>query len=124
MAGAEYQFPITQCDVPPERRATLEAFRSKRKEWVTWLDDDEHHAIWTTLSSLVWNDVSFRTLAQIALDNEKSSLRNSLVADAVINGHVATQNSCDTSAHGHRARKHLIAPVAHGNAQQFRAVHP
>ena len=91
MASSEYQFSIAQCDVPPERRSVLEAFRAKRSEWVIWLDDDEHHAIWSTLSSLIWNDVSFRTLAQVALDNEQSSLRNSLVAEHVINGHVATQ---------------------------------
>ena len=27
---ADYQFPIAQCDVPVERRPTLEAYRAKR----------------------------------------------------------------------------------------------
>jgi hypothetical protein len=91
MARADYEYSITQCDVPTERRGALESFRAKRKQWVTWLDNDEHHAIWTTLSSMVWNDVSFRVLAQMALDDNESSLRNSLVAEHVINGQVATQ---------------------------------
>lgn len=86
-----YQFPIIQCDVPQERRATLESYRAKRREWLAWLDTDEHHAIWTTISGMVWTDVSFRTLAQFAAEDEKSCLSNTLVAEQIINGHVATQ---------------------------------
>lgn len=91
MSRVAYQYSLKQCEVPPERRSRLESFRSKRQHWVNWLDEDEHHAIWTTLSSMVWSDVSFRTLAQLATDNDKSSLGNSLIAEQLINGYVATQ---------------------------------
>ncbi|MGF6312579.1 hypothetical protein ABIB82_006472 [Bradyrhizobium sp. i1.8.4] len=86
-----YLFRIIQCDVPQERRAALEAYRAKRREWLAWLDTDEHHAIWTTISGMVWTDVSFRTLAQFAAEDETSCLSNTLVAEQIISGHVATQ---------------------------------
>src|SRR5450759_4513631 len=87
----DYQYAIGQCDVPPERRSSLETYRAKRRQWLEWLDTDEHHAIWTNVSALVWNDVSFRTLAQLAVDNPESCLGNTLVAEKLINGHGATQ---------------------------------
>ena len=88
---SDYQFPLSECDVPQERRAALEAYRDKRREWVNWLDEDRDHAIWTTISGMVWSDVSFRTLAHLALEDEATSLGNSLLAEQLINGHVATQ---------------------------------
>jgi hypothetical protein len=91
MAKTEYQYSLEKCDVPAERRAAVESFRAKRLNWVSWLDDDEHHAIWTTLSDMVWSDVSFRVLAQLATDNEETCLSNRLIAEQIINGHVATQ---------------------------------
>jgi hypothetical protein len=86
-----YQYAIGQCDVPPERHGALNAFRAKRQQWLEWLDTDEHHAIWTSVSALVWNDVSFRPLVHLAVENPQSSLGNTLVAEKLINGHVATQ---------------------------------
>lgn len=91
MTAEDYQYAIGQCDVPPEGRRALEAYRAKRRQWLEWLDTDEHHAIWTNISALVWNDVSFRTLAQLAIDNPESCLGNTLVGEKLINGHVATQ---------------------------------
>jgi hypothetical protein len=77
--------------VPQERRAVLEAYRAKRQQWLAWLDTDEHHAIWTTISSTVWTDASFRTLTQAAVDGDETCLGNTLLAEQIINGHVATQ---------------------------------
>lgn len=91
MKTEDYQFPISQCDVPPERRAALESYRAKRITWLSWLDNDEHHAIWNAISAMVWADVSFRALTQFAIDDETSCLGNSLVAEQLINGYVATQ---------------------------------
>jgi hypothetical protein len=91
MNAEDYQYAIGQCDVPPERHSALEAYRAKRRQWLEWLDTDEHHAIWTSVLALVWNDVSFRTLAQLAVDNPESCLGNTLVAEKLIDGHVATQ---------------------------------
>jgi hypothetical protein len=93
MKTADYQYPIEQCDVPPERRSALESYRAKRRTWLAWLDTDEHHAIWTAISAMVWTDVSFRALSQFAIDDETSCLGNSLLAEQLINGHVATQCS-------------------------------
>jgi hypothetical protein len=89
--SSAYQYKLNDCDVPAERRQQLEAFRAKRTAWVDWLDHDEHHAIWQTISSMVWNDVSFRTIAHLAIQNEKSPLSNPLVAEQIIQGHVARQ---------------------------------
>jgi hypothetical protein len=85
------KFSLSECDVPPERRPALEAYRAKRRTWLDWIDKDEDHAIWTTLSAMIWNDVSFRTLADLGSNNPNSPLGNSLVAEKLINGHVATQ---------------------------------
>jgi hypothetical protein len=91
MQSGDYKYSVKQCDVPQERHPALEAFRAKRRQWVAWLDTDEHHAIWTTISSMVWNDVSFRTLAQMARDTPDTCLGNSLVAEHIIHGHIARQ---------------------------------
>ena len=91
MRTEDYTFSIPQCDIPPERRAALASYRAKRSTWLSWLDNDEHHAIWDTISAMVWTDVSFRALTQFAIDDETSCLGNPLVAEQLINGHVATQ---------------------------------
>jgi hypothetical protein len=62
-----YKFTINQGDVRPESCPALEAYRAKRLQWIGWLDEDPDHAIQTAISSMVWTDVSFRTLAQLAL---------------------------------------------------------
>jgi hypothetical protein len=87
----EYAYAITQCDVPVERRGALQSFRDKRRLWVSWLDADEHHAIWKTLSDMVWTDVAFKTLTGFAVGNDENALNNPLVVEALLNGHVATQ---------------------------------
>jgi hypothetical protein len=51
--GDDYTYPITQCDVPHERRAALESYRDKRRLRLSWIDKDERHAIWQVLSSMV-----------------------------------------------------------------------
>ena len=86
----EYAYAITQCDVPIERRPALQSFRDKRGLWLSWLDTDEHHAIWTVLSEMVWKEVGFRTLSNLAGD-DANALNNPLVAEALLEGHVATQ---------------------------------
>src|SRR6516162_10057881 len=95
MPSADYKYSIPQCDVLPERRSQLESYRAKRREWLMWLDDDEHHAIWTNLSSMVWTDVSYRTLRRLVIGqedrNETGCLHNSLIAEQIIQGYVARQ---------------------------------
>jgi hypothetical protein len=63
----------------------------KGRVWLSWISDDEHHAIWTTLHSMVWTDVVFKTLTNFAVGNEESALNNQLMVEALLNGHVATQ---------------------------------
>ena len=87
----EYAYTIAQCDVSPDKRAALESFRDKRRVWLSWIDADEHHAIWQVLSSMVWSDASFKTLTHFAIDDEDSALNNSLLAEALLAGHVANQ---------------------------------
>ncbi len=84
-----YKYSIADCDVSDKE--DLERYRAKRTAWVNWLDDDEHHAIWQVLTQMVWNEVSFNTLAGIAEADDDSALNNSLIIEAVLNGHVAMQ---------------------------------
>jgi hypothetical protein len=87
----DYAYPITQCDVTTEKRAKLESYRDKRRLWLSWISTDEHHAIWTVLSSMVWTDVAFRTLTNFAVGDEANALNNHLMVEALLDGHVATQ---------------------------------
>lgn len=89
--GVDYVYPVDQCDVPPERRGALQSYRDRRRVWLSWIETDEHHAIWTVLSSMIWTDVAFKVLSHLAVNNESSALNNSLVAEALIDGQVATQ---------------------------------
>jgi hypothetical protein len=83
------EYKLADCDVT-DRRA-LESYRAKRTTWLSWINTDEHHAIWDVLSGMVWTDVSFRALTQFAIDAENSALQNTLLTEALIGGHVATQ---------------------------------
>ena len=65
----DYKYKLADCDVT-DRRA-LESYRAKRATWLSWINADEHHAIWDVLSGMVWTDVSFRALAQFAIDAER-----------------------------------------------------
>ena len=87
----DYAYPIAQCDVTTGKRAALQSYRDKRRLWLSWIDTDEHHAIWRALSSMVWTDVSLRALTHFAFNDENNGLNNSLLAEALLDGHVATQ---------------------------------
>jgi hypothetical protein len=87
----EYAYTLAQCDVPTERHAALQSYRDKRRLWLSWISTDEHHAIWTVLSSMVWTDVAFKTLTNFAAGDEGNALNNYLLAEALLDGHVATQ---------------------------------
>src|SRR5262249_52418832 len=62
----EYTYTLAQCDVPIERHSVLQSYRDKRRLWLSWISPDEHHAIWTVLSSMVWTDVAFKSLTNFA----------------------------------------------------------
>jgi hypothetical protein len=87
----DYAYPAAQCDVPPERRGALQSYRDKRRLWLSWIDRDEHHAIWSVLTSMVWTDVAFQMLTQFATGDENNPLNNTLIGQALIDGQVATQ---------------------------------
>jgi hypothetical protein len=87
----DYGYSVAQCDIPLERRGALQSYRDKRRLWLSWIDTDEHHAIWRVLSSMVWTDVSFKMLSQFATNDENNALNNTLLGQALIDGHVATQ---------------------------------
>lgn len=87
----DYTYSIDQCDVTAEKRNALQSYRDKRRSWLSWIDTDEQHAIWRVLSSMVWTDVSFKTLTHFAVNDENNGLNNTLLAQALIDGHVATQ---------------------------------
>jgi hypothetical protein len=85
-----YRYDVDQCDVPKDRRSALIRFRDKRREWTSWLETDEHHAIWQALHAMVWTDVAFNALRGFAEDDE-NALNNPLIVEALLKGHLATQ---------------------------------
>jgi hypothetical protein len=87
----DYAYPVAQCDIAANKRGALQSYRDKRRLWLSWIDADEHHAIWRVLSSMIWTDVSFKTLTQFAINDEDNALNNTLLGQALIDGHVATQ---------------------------------
>ena len=87
----EYTYTLAQCDVPIERHSVLQSYRDKRRLWLSWSSTDEHHAIWTVLSSMVWTDVAFKTLTNFAVGDDGNALNNPLMIEALLHGHVATQ---------------------------------
>ena len=87
--AADYDYTTAQCDVSDKR--ALQSYRDKRHLWLSWIGTDEHHAIWTVLSDMVWMVVSFKALTHFAIGDENNGLNNSLLGQALIDGHVATQ---------------------------------
>jgi hypothetical protein len=86
---SSYKYSVADCDVSD--RTGLDKYRAKRAEWVNWLDDDKHHAIWQVLTQMAWNEVGFKTLARIADADQESALNNPLITEAIAQGHVAMQ---------------------------------
>src|SRR5712671_453580 len=84
-----YEFAVEICDV--EDKDALARYREKRTLWLDWLSSDEHHAIGSQISSMVWNDVTFRFLAHTASLDEQSALLNPLLGESLVNGHFAMQ---------------------------------
>jgi hypothetical protein len=87
--AADYEYPTAQCNVTDKR--ALQSYRDKRRLWLSWISTDEHHAIWTVLSSMVWTDVAFKTLTNFAVGDAANALNNHLMIEALLDGHVATQ---------------------------------
>ena len=56
----DYKFTVDQCDVNDKQ--TLEQYRIKRTQWLQWLCGDAHHAIWSQIMAMIWNDMSFALL--------------------------------------------------------------
>lgn len=85
----DYKYSTSECDVIDKH--ALERYRSKRREWLSWIETDKHHAIWKVLHTMIWTDVSFRTLTHLAVGSNNSALHNYLLTDALFSGHIATQ---------------------------------
>jgi hypothetical protein len=51
--NADYKYKLAVCDVADKR--TLESYRAKRATWLSWINTDEHHAIWDVLAGMVWD---------------------------------------------------------------------
>jgi hypothetical protein len=56
----DYGHPIEACDVLDKARLTQ--LREKRKGWISWLRANDPHSIWRQITSLLWDDVLFRTI--------------------------------------------------------------
>lgn len=87
----DYSYSIDQCDATIANREALHSYREKRRMWLSWIDTDEYHAISRVLSSMAWVDVSFRMLRYFAANDDQNCLHNSLLSEALLEGHLATQ---------------------------------
>lgn len=87
--AGDFKFNVADCDV--KDKETLQEYRQKRNQWVNWLEHDESHAILPLIHNMAWNDVAFRFLARVAEQDASSPLRNSLIAESIIDGYFATQ---------------------------------
>ncbi|MGE5475528.1 MAG: hypothetical protein ACM3Q1_02650 [Bacteroidales bacterium] len=84
----------TEPEVDVLDQAALAQYRQKRAEWLHLLNDDEHHAIWSQITNMIWDDASFRILNEArnpALSPNGSSARNALLANIIDRGYVLGQ---------------------------------
>jgi hypothetical protein len=86
-----YDYPVEQCSV--EDRAALIEFRQKRRVWLSWLRTDEHHAIWSQITAMAWNDTVFRVLneARNPVDGEVLSATNGMLGGFINQGYISAQ---------------------------------
>ena len=88
-----YQYPAEECDVLDKER--LRQFRDKRGEWISWLRGHDPHSIWRQITTILWDDVLFRTandLRRQALDHPSENVGfNDAVLRLFDAGFVATQ---------------------------------
>jgi hypothetical protein len=85
--------PVAQCDVH-DRRA-LQAYRSKRYEWIGWLSADSENDIWTQLHRMTWNDAVFRLINEglrlAEHPRRVCAIHNRMLIDFALEGYLANQ---------------------------------
>lgn len=59
----KFGYRAEDCDVVCKER--LWQFRVEKLKWLFWLHDDEHHAIFKQVASLLWDYALFRTLNEL-----------------------------------------------------------
>ncbi|MDF3821995.1 hypothetical protein P3G55_18970 [Leptospira sp. 96542] len=62
MSVTNYQFPVEKCDVPLERRKSLEAYREHRLKCLFQLQGDSDTSVARQVYDLVWHTMMLRTL--------------------------------------------------------------
>ncbi len=88
----EYKFTLDQCDV--NNKQALGEYRTKRTEWLHWLDGDEHHAIWSQIMAMIWNDMTFALLNETRNPNHwKGGIvaLNGMLINFIDQGYVVSQ---------------------------------
>ncbi len=60
VAEGRFRYRAEDCDVVCKER--LRQFRVEKLKWLFWLHEDEHHAIFKQVTSLLWDYALFRTL--------------------------------------------------------------
>ena len=71
----------------------LAQFRDNRTKWLSWLGEDEHHAIRGQIASMMWNDAVFRVLneARTPVDGDPVSATNGVLGRFINQGYKSTQ---------------------------------
>ena len=58
--STDYRYAEDECDVIDKDK--LRRYRAKRAEWISLIHSDDPHSIWRQISSLLWDEVLFRTI--------------------------------------------------------------
>lgn len=88
----EFKFSIDECDVP--NKSGLSLYRAARTKWLTWLEHDEHHALWKQITAMLWNDAVFRMVNEARRFSEvdsRTAASNGMLAGLIDVGYVASQ---------------------------------
>jgi len=88
----KYKYPVDQCDV--EDCLMLVAYRAARSKWINWLEEDEHHSVWSQITGMMWQDAVYRSINEArgySSQKAPTAASNGYVASFIDTGYVATQ---------------------------------
>lgn len=63
LSTSDYEFEIDDCDVIDKTK--LSEYRTKRSDWVAWLNGNDANGIWQQITALLWDGVLFQTINEL-----------------------------------------------------------
>jgi hypothetical protein len=87
-----FKFLPAKCDI--RNQDMLPRYRTARTKWLNMLENDKHHAIWTQIHQMMWNDAVYRCVNEArrySTDQNPTSASNGTLGSFIDVGYVATQ---------------------------------